>query len=557
MLMLDISPSRRGETPQKVTKSKFRAACSLIALAVCLLFPGFNDLPVASAQVSPAAGSTYYVSPDGSDAAAGTQAAPFRTIQRAASLVDEGDTVVVRAGRYAGFQLGWDFPQSGTASQPITFKADPGAVIEGRNDETADGINLEGSSYVVIDGFTVDNASGNIDRACIRTVSGRNVTVRNNDVSGCGTWGIFTSHSDYVRIIGNRTSFNNSEPSDNHGIYVSNATVKPTVVENEIRGNRGAGLHMNGDLSMGGNGLITGARIERNVIYGNGEKGGSAINCDGVQASLIRNNLLYDNHASGVSLYRIDAAEGARNNVVVNNTIRMASDGRWAISIKNRSTGNTVSNNILLHDGPRGAINILPDSLSGFVSDHNAVTNRFSTDDGESILTLAQWRNATKRDQNSFVAGPAALFADANDYHLSATSPAIDAGSSLGAPDVDIEGKGRPFGSAHDIGAYEFGSTSPPAPDATPPEISGVRVSSVKRNSVTVSWMTDEVSISTVRYGRTTAYGKRRSNTNLVVRHVLTLTGLSADTRYHFRVESRDEAGNLAASADLTFRTAR
>jgi uncharacterized protein YbjT (DUF2867 family) len=181
-------------------------------------------------------------------------------------------------------------------------------------------------------------------------------------------------------------------------------------------------------------GLITGARIERNVVYGNGVKGGSAINCDGVQDSLIRNNLLYGNHASGISLYRIDAAEGAKNNVVVNNTIRMASDGRWAVNIKNRSTGNTVSNNVLLHDGFRGAINILPDSLSGFVSDHNAVTNRFSTDDGESFLTLAQWRNATNQDENSFVAGPAALFADASadDYHLSATSPAIDGGSISG-----------------------------------------------------------------------------------------------------------------------------
>jgi hypothetical protein len=388
-----------------MTRNVFCAKRSLIALAatLCLISPGSNEL--ARAQVSPAAGSTYYVSPDGSDTAAGTEGASFRTIQRAASLVDAGDTVVVRAGTYAGFQLGWDFPQSGTASQPITFQADPGAVIQSRNGETSDGINLEGSSYVVIDGFTVDNASGNIDRACIRTVSGRNVIVRNNDVSNCGTWGIFTSHSDYVRLEGNKTSFNNSEPSDNHGIYVSNSTVDPVIVGNEIRGNRGAGLHMNGDLSQGGNGLITGARIEGNVIHGNGEKGGSAINCDGVQDSLIRSNLLYGNHASGISLYRIDAAKGARNNVVVNNTIRMASDGRWAVNIKNRSTGNTVSNNVLLHDGDyRGAINILPDSLPGFVSDHNAVTNRFSTDDGESILTLAQWRNATKRDQNSFVA---------------------------------------------------------------------------------------------------------------------------------------------------------
>jgi polygalacturonase len=136
---------------------------------------------------------------------------PFRTIQRAASLVGPGDTVVVGAGTYAGFQLGWDFPQSGTAAQPITIKADPGATIQSRNNKTSDGINLEGSSYVVIDGFAVDNASGDIDRACIRTVSGRNVTIRNTDVSNCGTWGIFTSHSDYVRIEDNKTSFNNSE----------------------------------------------------------------------------------------------------------------------------------------------------------------------------------------------------------------------------------------------------------------------------------------------------------------------------------------------------------
>jgi hypothetical protein len=119
----------------------------------------------------------------------GTEEAPLRTIQRAASLVGAGDTVVVRAGKYAGFQLGWDFPQNGTAAQPIIFRADPGAVITSRNGETSDGINLEGSSYVVIDGLTVDNASGNIDRACIRTVSGRNVIIRDNDVSNCGTWG--------------------------------------------------------------------------------------------------------------------------------------------------------------------------------------------------------------------------------------------------------------------------------------------------------------------------------------------------------------------------------
>jgi hypothetical protein len=359
-----------------------------------------------------------------------------------------------------------------------------------------------------------------------------------------------------VRIEGNRSSHNNFGTGDHHGMYISNSTVDPVVVGNEVRGNWGNGIHFNGDLSQGGNGLMTGARIERNTIYDNGKNGGSGINCDGVQNSLIRNNLLYDNHASGISLYRIDAAAGAKNNVVVNNTIRMASDGRWAVNIKNGSTGNTVSNNILLHDGPRGAINIVPDSLSGFVSDHNAVTDRFSKNDGESFLTLAQWQAATGQDGNSFVAAPTALFADAaaNDYHLSTTSPAIDAGSSLNAPVVDIEGNARPAGSAYDIGAYEFGA-SPPPPDTTSPVISNVRVS-IKRRSVTVTWTTDEPSTTTVQYGRTMTYQKSESNpTSLVVQHSVTLTKLSAHTRYHYRVESKDAAGNVATSEDLTFKT--
>ena len=94
-------------------------------------------------------------------------------------------------------------------------------------------------------------------------------------------------------------------------------------------------------------------------------------------------------------------------------------------------------------------------------------------------------------------------------------------------------------------------------PDAAPPQISNVRISNVKRSSVSVTWMTDEPSTTVVHYGRTTAYGKKRSYTNLVVRHGVTLTGLSANTRYHYRVDSEDEAGNPGASAGLTFNTAR
>jgi hypothetical protein len=42
----------------------------------------------------------------------------------------------------------------------------------------------------------------------------------------------------------------------------------------------------------------------------------------------------------------------------------------------------------------------------------------------------------------------------------------------------------------------------------------------------------------------------------MVISHSQALSGLSANTLYHYRVRSRDAAGNLATSGDSTFRTA-
>ena len=95
----------------------------------------------------------YYVSTTGSNGGAGTSAAPWQTLQYAAGRVAPGDTVVVRAGDYAGFQL----TTSGTAAAPIAFQADPGARVTARNPVTPDGVNLEGASYVTIQGFAVVN----------------------------------------------------------------------------------------------------------------------------------------------------------------------------------------------------------------------------------------------------------------------------------------------------------------------------------------------------------------------------------------------------------------
>ena len=414
---------------------------------------------------------TLYVAPTGSDSADGGPITPWRTLQRAANLVRAGDLVIVRAGHYAGFNL----TTSGTAANPIVFSADPGVVVESPNPvRTQDGINLEGASYIVIEGFTVVG----LPRTGIRSVTNHHVTIRRNVGDLNGRWGILTGFSDDLLIEDNEMSRSVAE----HGIYVGNSGDRPVIRRNHVWGNSGNGIHMNGDLSQGGDGVISGAVVEGNVIHGNGRTGGAGINGDGVQSSRIVNNILYDNHASGISLYQIDGGQPSRNNFVAHNTIVQAADGRWAINIQDGATGNHVVNNILLtlHTF-RGAIDISTDSLSGFVSDSNAVIGRFTTNGGNSVLTLAAWRQATGQDLHSFTTTPDALFVDsaAGDYHLRTDGPARDTAMTPTDVLTDFEGLARPSGPASDIGADEYHVVTlpPPPPPPAPADLIETAVS--------------------------------------------------------------------------------
>ena len=93
--------------------------------------------------------------------------------------------------------------------------------------------------------------------------------------------------------------------------------------------------------------------------------------------------------------------------------------------------------------------------------------------------------------------------------------------------------------------------------DTTPPLFSSITVSSIGPNSTAITWTTNEPSDSQVEYGLTTAYGSLTAlGPPLVTAHSQTLTGLAPATFYHYRVRSRDGAGNLAVSADFTLTTA-
>ena len=111
---------------------------------------------------------------------------------------------------------------------------------------------------------------------------------------------------------------------------------------------------------------------------------------------------------------------------------------------------------------------------------------------------------------------------------------------------------------ANNFGTYSpiATATTPAAGDTTPPVISAMAAGSVTFSGSTITWTTNEASDTQVEYGLTTSYGTLTvANPGLVTSHSQPLGSLSASTLYHYRVKSKDAAGNQATSGDATFTT--
>ena len=398
---------------------------------------------------------TYFVSETGNDEYNGlTSSTAFATLQHAADIVSAGDSVLVLSGNYSGF----DLRENGTQNSPIVFKAiENNVVIDQQNYVTSDGINIENTAWIIIDGFEVKNQP----RAGIRAAVSDFVTIKNNYCHNNYRWGIFTGFTDDITIENNVCSYS----QDEHGIYVSNSGDRPIVRNNLCFENNGCGIQLNADHSQGGDGIITNAVIESNILHDNCYGGGSAINLDGVQESEIYNNLLYNNHSTGIALFMIDGAEGSKNNKVYNNTIINPSDGRWNILIVGGSTGNTLYNNILINNHSfRGSIAVDAESFTGFTSDYNLLEDRLSSDGDNTVISLSSWQNLGY-DLHSLIAGSKEnIFADylTEDFHLTINSQATNTGTSLVSDivSVDLEDILRPQENDYDIGCYEFTGTT-------------------------------------------------------------------------------------------------
>ena len=405
------------------------------------------------------------------DSAGSTQ--EYTSIQAAVTAAVAGDTVLVHDGTYAGF----DVTKNGTSTAPLVIMAAGSGAIISTPTSTGDGVYLRNVSYVTIEGFDIRNMSASrciSARESSPTAPMRGLTIRGNRCSGAGKEGFYLSQVSNSLIEGNSISASgsNGQPRG-HGIYLANAgsdntTLRGNTISN-LTTSESAAMHFNGDVSIGGDGIISGIVVERNTISG---VSFNAFSMDGVQNATIQNNLVYNVGKNAVRAFRIDGAAGPQNLRVLNNTFVMTAG--WAFKASEDLGGHVVLNNIMLASGSNaGAICV---DNANIVSDYNALGNRFSRNNEAAILTLDGWKSGGD-DAHSF-AGTTTLFvnATAGDYHRKDGGPAVDAGAatlgSASAPAIDRDGKSRPAGAAHDLGAYESasaaGSTTPPPPPPPP-----------------------------------------------------------------------------------------
>ena len=99
-------------------------------------------------------------------------------------------------------------------------------------------------------------------------------------------------------------------------------------------------------------------------------------------------------------------------------------------------------------------------------------------------------------------------------------------------------------------------TTLPILDTKAPVIIDGPLVVNVTHQSAVIRWQTDEPANGVIEFGATTAFGSSDSHAALKQPHNLTVTGLEPGRLYHYRVSSKDAAGNgPTISATGTFTT--
>ncbi len=196
---------------------------------------GGNGLPPRLAQSS---GAVFYVAPNGSDSAAGSLAAPWRTITKATQTLSPGQTAVLRGGTY---RESVSVSRGGTAAAPITLRNAPGesVVVQAAGEEALE--LLPGAQYLRFQGMTFEGATGASSTNIYATAGVHHIELLGCEIRGSARQGFFSEAStSSIQIIACNIHDNGgSGPSNrDHNVYIegSNHVIASSVIRSARNG---------------------------------------------------------------------------------------------------------------------------------------------------------------------------------------------------------------------------------------------------------------------------------------------------------------------------------
>ena len=419
-------------------------------------------------------GKIYFVSTSGSDSNAGSYTAPWKTLAHAASTMSAGSIAYVENGYTQSTEL--VLSRSGSASAPLAILGYPASSVTiGATAGLPTGVSITGSNWIlanlILRGTQTAVSTGNVTG--IR-LAGSDLSCPNATSTGAC---ISTNGGSSFAFLGNSIHNNGSATSANLASYQAMNLVNTNGVE------------------IGWN-LITNT-LGCNAV--------NAQSTSGLQYSyLVHDNYIYETPCEAIALGTVNPALGAvsvYNNIIQSSGTGTApagtSHGYAAIAIGGgSSTPAQVYNNTIYDAGAIGGESAGAVRALGAVNLTNNIFYLLSSEQYVSLDTTLSYLTGTN---NLFygAGSPIGVFADsvagdplfvnltANNFHLSAGSPAIDSGATVQLA-TDYDGVARPQGSAYDIGAYEY-------PEAS--SVSATPVSTVAKSG-THSSKTPAVSLS-------------------------------------------------------------
>ena len=328
------------------------------------------------------------------------------------------------------------------------------------------GMELVEASAQIINNYWENNANVavKIDNAPYAIIDGNTIVNNRSDRGGAGIWiirkTVFTITNN--TIAGNIASGTNDGGGGINLNDIGQAGVGSGLIANNLIYNNVSNNHAGGGIGMVG--MPGPLVINNNQIYNNQAKDGAGVALEDVQNVTMNGNRISGNTSgSFTSGVYIRGGSSPTTSMVslLNNFIYKNDD----IGVNAQNVGTmTLTNNTIVNNGV--GISAYP-AIGGqsirltnnIVSQHSGCaltngpysftvnSNLFFNNGGSGCVAIS-----------GLTTNPFFVSSATDDYRLSASSTAIDAGTATGAPSTDYFGTTRPQGIAHDIGAHEFSS---------------------------------------------------------------------------------------------------